>query len=568
MSLPVFDTQGSLFGSVNVIAGELFEESDRYRLFAARIWPVLARVRPQLEACYCQDNGRAGVEPVLLLGVLIFQFLERVADRAALDMLKYHMGWKLALNVPLQYQGFHPTTLVGFRQRLIEHEQAKVAFSAVLAALQEEGLVPKRGKQRLDSTHILGLVSRMSCLECVRETLRLALEELEGKLALETRPEFWSVLWERYVESKLDFRSPEAVLKSKQEQAGEDILQLLEWLRDQPEPVRTGEQVLLLERVFSEYYELSDTNSSEALADQAPRVPMPRKVQPAASVKNPHDPEAHWCAKGRAGQRKEWTGYKVQVAESIGLQPGHPNEPLANFLTAVVTQGATQSDDTGLASAMSQQREEGLQAPETLFVDAAYISAEGLAQAKAEDRELLGPARASGGGREGFCSEDFDVHVEERRAICPAGKQSLQCSRLEEKKTGKVNWRFEWSTHCHGCALRKRCIGKDLGHRTLVVGGHHTVLQERRREQKSEEFQKRMHERNGIEATHSELVRGHGMRRTRYRGRAKADLQNQFIGAACNIKRWLRHMAWNIQAKWESCVAGTLPGGRAMECTA
>jgi len=29
----------------------------------------------------------------------------------------------------------------------------------------------------------------------------------------------------------------------------------------------------------------------------------------------------------------------------------------------------------------------------------------------------------------------------------------------------------------------------------------------------------------------------------RYRGEAKVDLQNQFIGAACNVKRWLRLLA-------------------------
>jgi hypothetical protein len=32
--------------------------------------------------------------------------------------------------------------------------------------LQKEGLVPKRSKQRLDSTHVLGAVARLSALEC------------------------------------------------------------------------------------------------------------------------------------------------------------------------------------------------------------------------------------------------------------------------------------------------------------------------------------------------------------------------------------------------------------------
>jgi hypothetical protein len=84
-------------------------------------------------------------------------------------------------------------------------------------------------------------------------------------------------------------------------------------------------------------------------------------------------------------------------------------------------------------------------------------------------------------------------------------------------------------------------------HRTLVVGEHHTILQGRRLEQKTEPFKQRMRHRNAIEGTQSELVRAHGLRRARYRGLAKARLQNYFAGAACNIKRWLRLAAWELK---------------------
>jgi hypothetical protein len=63
-------------------------------------------------------------------------------------------------------------------------------------------------------------------------------------------------------------------------------------------------------------------------------------------------------------------------------------------------------------------------------------------------------------------------------------------------------------------------------------------LKERRRE--SEEFKQRMHQRNAIEGTISELSCAHGLRRSYYRGFAKVQLQNLFIASACNIKRWLR----------------------------
>ena len=62
----------------------------------------------------------------------------------------------------------------------------------------------------------------MSALECVRETLAVALDELEEKLTQGQRPEFWEQLWERYVESKLDYKSAEETLPSKRRQVGAD----------------------------------------------------------------------------------------------------------------------------------------------------------------------------------------------------------------------------------------------------------------------------------------------------------------------------------------------------------
>ena len=74
------------------------------------------------------------------------------------------------------------------------------------------------------------------------------------------------------------------------------------------------------------------------------------------------------------------------------------------------------------------------------------------------------------------------------------------------------------------------------------MGEHHDFLQQRRQEQGTEAFKHRMHQRNAIEGTLSELARGHGLRRSRYRGFGKVELQNFLIGTACNIKRRLRYL--------------------------
>jgi Transposase domain (DUF772) len=120
MSLPKLDTQGSLFESLGSVAGNLFSDQDKYKLFATKIWPLLAKSREELASCYVLDNGRPGIEPIVLLGVLIFQFLERVPDRQAAELVKYHLGWKLALNLDLNFKGIHHTSLSYFRERLLE----------------------------------------------------------------------------------------------------------------------------------------------------------------------------------------------------------------------------------------------------------------------------------------------------------------------------------------------------------------------------------------------------------------------------------------------------------------
>src|ERR1039458_698990 len=89
MSLPAFTTQAELFSTAG-LSGCLFGPTDRYRLFALKIYPVLAQARSQLQGCYCADNGRVAIEPVLLLGVSLLQYLEAIPDRQAVEWLRYH----------------------------------------------------------------------------------------------------------------------------------------------------------------------------------------------------------------------------------------------------------------------------------------------------------------------------------------------------------------------------------------------------------------------------------------------------------------------------------------------
>jgi transposase len=112
MSLPEFCLQGSLY-SVDMLLDKQCPDDDRFRLFATHVRPLLVKARPALEAAYCLGNGRPGIEPVLLLGVSVLQFMERLPDRQAAEMAKYHLGWKLALRLEMDLSAFDPLALSG-----------------------------------------------------------------------------------------------------------------------------------------------------------------------------------------------------------------------------------------------------------------------------------------------------------------------------------------------------------------------------------------------------------------------------------------------------------------------
>jgi len=500
MSLPAEDKQRGLF-DVPVLAAELFEKAtDRYRIFRETVLPALWARRSQLAELYCENNGRPAIEPVLALGVTLLQFMEKTPDAKAVDNVRLHLGWKYALDLDIGYQGFHPTSLVKFRNRLIEGGAERVGFDALLDGLRKAGLVKNRSKQRVDSTHVLGAVARMSRLELVRETIRLFLVAVVRQGLTETIPD-WSALEERYIDCEIQWhRAKKDTLKRGSQQAGADAVALIMWARQQPSSIRDSDKALLLERVLLEQYDLCEL------------TPRQLRHTPPGGVVNPHDPDVQWAAKDLAA-KKQWEGYKAQVAETVD-QNGDTKpkgEPTEQFLTEVTTTEAIASDLDGHKRVEHNQQDNGQElAPEVI-------------------------------------ADEFDVDIAARKAVCPAGHESRQCSRLQNQATGKVDYRFEWTGLCDDCQLQKQCTNSRNGRRMLVVGEHHQHLQQRRREMQTDEFKERMRQRNAIEGTISEFTRLGG-RRTRYRGLAKTTLCNYFVGAAVNARRWIRLLQWPVEA--------------------
>ncbi len=501
-----------------------------YVLFRDQIRPVLEEKRSALDAMYDPAIGRPEIDPVLLTGITMLQFMERLPDRQTIDRCRFDVRWRLALGLRADADSVDASLLCRFRARMAEHAQARLVMDAGIEAMRRNGYLGRRRAVRIDSTHVLGQLAAVSRLACVRETIRLGLSFLANWGNVSD----WEPWLTRYADrNPADLRKASAThLRTTMVQAGKDLREILARTNALGKVVCEAEPVQLLRRVFQEQFE---TDATGELTQ--------RKTTPSDAVRNPHDPEAQWSKK----RSTEWVGYKLQVAETAPEQPRPRGEPTDAVITAMEIQPAITSDQNSIPPVLKAHEALVGEPPETVFADAGYINAPALEYAETAGYELCGPAAAPPHSGTRFGSDSFAVDISNRTAVCPNGKTSCECDRIAESGRQTVYYYFAWSrSDCAACPLASRCLSKRKfdPRRTLQVGEKHMIVQARRQLCHSPEYQQRMRRRNGIEGTQSECVRGYGARRCRYRGLARTSLQMQFVGAACNLRRWANRRCW------------------------
>jgi transposase len=134
--------------------------------------------------------------------------LQNLSDRQAADAVRARIDWKYALGLELTNEGFHSSALSEFRTRLVDGSLEHVLLDRLLERCGERGWLKARGRQRTDSTHVLGAVRALNQLELVGETLRATLNVLAtvapGWLQDQVSPDWY----ERYGDRREDTRLP------------------------------------------------------------------------------------------------------------------------------------------------------------------------------------------------------------------------------------------------------------------------------------------------------------------------------------------------------------------------
>src|SRR4051794_39597568 len=162
------------------------EETQRVARAAFPKGTLCLRIADELGTLYRDDQftdlfptrGQPADSPARLALASVLQFVGGLSDRQAADAVRGRIDWKDALGLELTDPGFDHTVLSEFRSRLVNGQAEQRLLDTLLDQVKELGLIRERGRQRVDSTHVLAAIRVLNRLERVGETMRPALNEL------------------------------------------------------------------------------------------------------------------------------------------------------------------------------------------------------------------------------------------------------------------------------------------------------------------------------------------------------------------------------------------------------
>ena len=253
-------------------------------------------------------RGRPAETPWRLALVTVMQFAEGLADRQAAEAVRARIDWKYALGLDLTDPGFDFSVLSGFRARLVAGEAAHLLLDRLLVVCTAQGLLKARGRQRTDSTHVLGALRVLSRLERVAEAMRVALEAVaaaDPAWLQAHAPADWYVRYGRRIE---EYRLP----RGKDERAafvatvGADGVALLAALAAAETPAKLPDlpEVAVLWQVWDQQYAPAGDGVRFRATDELPAA--------ADQIETPHEAEARFAIK----RSTTWTGYKAHLTET------------------------------------------------------------------------------------------------------------------------------------------------------------------------------------------------------------------------------------------------------------
>lgn len=465
---------------------------------------------------YSPDNGRPSLPPSLMNGVLLLQFYDDVSDEEAVERLKYDLRWKVALDLALDYSGFHPTSLTKYRNRLVENNQERYAFDRFIAVAREAGFIPDRVTLLTDTTNVRGAGAVQDTYTLLRKGIRKVLKAAgfhlphkrhglapEARALLERYVDQdrkadidWSDPQQRLAQLQVLFQDAEAALDLAAEQIAEDEVRAWGWL---------------LVKLLGDDLIVDDQGQAE--------IGQGTAVDRIISLSDPQ------MRHGRKSKAHLFNGFKVVVS----------TEQSSELILDIADVTASGSDGEHLMPTIERVEGNAGVTVERVLGDGAFGSGENRAACARDPEHLIDlVAPLARPANPEVDKSAFQIDLGTQIATCPQGHTAAGRSGT---KGGQPMTKFTFArADCEACSLFAACVHSKKAGRTVQAGPYEVYLQAARLRQETGDFALLYRLRAAIERKIAELVEL-GMRGTRYVGESKRQLQRLWTGAAVNLRR-------------------------------
>ena len=513
------------FDNPREILGDRLREGSIYRLLADHGHAMFPD--DYFADCYTDSRkGRPTIPARVIATVMILQAFEGLSDREACDRLEVDLRWQAACGVDTGAVAFHPTALVGQRNRLRASPRPRRLFEDTKVVAKETGAMKHRARV-LDSTPVFDAVATEDTVTQLRASIRkvlAALDQAGSPLAARVRA---ALLRDD------DYATPgkppcdwddKVAREALVDALVRDALAALEALdgKDIPDTATAATELLAL--VAGQDVEAGDDGVFRIV----------RKVAKDRVISTV-DPEARH---GHKSRNRHFDGYKAHL--SI--------DPDSELIDEVVATPANTPDRDAAADLVAPLADEEAK-PEVLG-DSAYADGatrDALAAKGLKVTAKCPPVRNATGL---FTKDRFVVDLQTATVTCPAGQQ------VTINPTRDGGGRASFKIHCRQCPMRTACTKSRSG-RTISVHPHEETLQRARAEQIEPGWAERYRsDRPIVERKIAHFVRRHwGGRKARTRGKERVATDLDTRAGAIN---WARLAALGLQRDHSGwMIAGT-----------
>ena len=455
-------------------------------------------------------TGRPSLPGEVAASVLVLQALGDLSDRDAVGAVRCDIRWKVACGLPLDHEGFHPSTLTYWRRRLAASDRPDRIFEAVRAVVASTGVLGGKAMRALDSVVLDDAVATQDTVTQLIAAIRRVCREVPGAGAVVAArchahdygdPGKPAIAWD-------DQGARDALVSA----LVADASAVLDAFAAAELQEKAAQAVALLALVAGQ-----DVEPAEGSDGTDGRWQIARKVA-ADRVVSTVDPDSRHVHKSR---HRRQDGYKAHVAiePGTGLFTGGRLTKAAgeDNHEAVVGLGLLDTEDAG---------------PLDVLGDTAYGTGQARADlAAAGHTAIIKPAPLRPAVPGGFTVDDFTTDEQAGTVTCPNGVTRRITARRE----------VTFGAACRGCPLRSRCTTRAKG-RHLRLSEHDAILRQARRDWAAREDLRdryRQH-RPMVERSIAWLIGPKSRcRQLRYRGAGKNDQWLHLRIAGLNLRRMI-----------------------------